>query len=181
MTRDFWREHRLTLILSAVAVACFLGAFSPMAFGQEALTVSPEPSTVVSFAWVLDLVAEYIVPALVTLVMAIFGWLARRAGKLLGVQIDTDRNAALQAAIERGLQAAVNKLKDSVGSLEVDVKSRLIAEAARYVENNMRGTLQHFGIDADQLTDLVSAKVDEWQVTAVTRSEPPPAAPASAS
>lgn len=150
--------------LGVIALVFFM---TSLAFAQAA-----SPSTTVSLDWLVNLAFEMLVPALVTAVSAVFGWLGARLAKLAGVNIDRVRQVALQDAIGRALQGAAERLRRAIDPVEVDVRSVLVAEAARYIERTMPDTLKHFNIDSDLLTDLVDQRLNLMLEVSATKPKP---------
>ena len=123
-----------------------------------ALVASPALAASVDFGWVVDLAAPYLETLLVGLAAALFGWLAARLGRWIGLEIEREQAEALHAAIARGVRQAITMVRQEVRPhAQIDIESRLIAETAIYLEKLMPDALNHFGLTDEALDRLIRA------------------------
>ena len=90
--------------------------------------------------------------------LPLFGWLAARLGRWIGLEIEREQAEALHAAIARGVRQAITMVRQEVRPhAQIDIESRLIAETAIYLEKLMPDALNHFGLTDEALDRLIRA------------------------
>lgn len=99
-----------------------------------------------------------------TLLAGALLWLLRRAIAVFedraDMQLDEQMRARLQDALFYAVDFARAKVASAAaGPLTVDVKSQLVAEAARYAMAAVPQALTYFGIDRGRLVEMIEARL----------------------
>lgn len=109
---------------------------------------------------------EFILTVFLPALLALVALAIRSAVSLLkaktGVEIDAAMSAALHAAIERYVRAAVAPYaKEPVAELGVNlVRDEITDGAARYIEKMNPAAVKRFGLDSGKLDALIRPHID---------------------
>ena len=84
-------------------------------------------------------------------------FLAKKAGSYIGLKIDDQNRKVVDDVLKKGITYAYNKL-DEKGMTKVET-SAVVALAANYAITSIPGTLKHFGLTKEDLTDRIIARL----------------------
>lgn len=136
----------------------FITAFWLLVLG---LVPAQAADTTVSFApiieWLLPLVRDTLIAGLT----ALAAWALALFKNKTGLDIEARHREALQSAIQRGVDYALN-LKMPEGKLTLDVKNEMIALAADYVIRHTPDAMKYFGITASGLSERIIARLPQY-------------------
>jgi hypothetical protein len=136
-----------------------------------------DENTTVNLAPFWSSLLEYLVPVIGVLITALVAWAATLFQRLTGVNIDAKHRAALQSALETGVNYGLAKAGDKAKNLTVDVRSAIVADAITWVEKSVPDAVKHFGITPETVAEMAAAKLQVADPNAPSI----PAAPAPAS
>jgi hypothetical protein len=160
------------LIVALYVVVSFDGA----AYAQVAATTT---TTTISLTPLFtQLMNDYLLPVLGTLVAAVVGWLAMLATKRLGVSISDAMRQQVVDFAEMQAKAILAKVVNTK-DFNIDVKNPLIAAAAREAELHVADALRAIGISPAAVIDYVG-KLIVAHLGAMTATEPDHPTPAGA-
>ena len=150
-------RHLLMLAANAALAALalvFLVVTSPPAFAADA-TVSAGSLLGTSIEILVGVLGAPIAAALTLLIV--------RMARMLGVDIQAAYRKRLEEMIENGLTEAADRLNKRLGgTLDVNVRSELVAEAADYLVKYGRETVKALGgdpKDRDAMRAIVAARL----------------------
>ena len=87
-------------------------------------------------------------------------WIAIRVAKLVGAKRDSEIRYYLESTILTGKDLAKKRVKERIDSgVSLNVKSEVVAEAARYVRDRVPDALKHFNISSESVADMVEARL----------------------
>lgn len=139
---------------------------TPFLFVSAAAFAGDDQSgTTISLVPVLNEVLEYIV----VVVVAVIGWVVSRLTgylrKWLGIRVDDSQRAVVMGAVERGVNYAADRLRETMANnknLNVNCRSLLIATAVKYVQARVPDALNHFKLTPSDIGQMVAAKLEEF-------------------
>lgn len=105
---------------------------------------------------VLGIVIDLLAAALMTL----GGWALARLGRKFGLEADDQVRIYLGEALAGGIGWAKEQArKRSEDVSHIEVRSKLVAEAANYVIERVPDALRRFGLDRERIEKLVEARL----------------------
>ena len=126
------------------------------------LLIVPAPALAQDAAYPIDLspLVDAAIAAAAVVLTSLAGWLARRAARWLGESADSDMRIGLEMGLANAIGWAreqAERRADDVSRIEV--RSRIVAEAAGYLLPKMPAALTHFGIDEEGLRERLEARL----------------------
>ncbi|MCH7870678.1 MAG: hypothetical protein IID33_03160 [Planctomycetes bacterium] len=105
---------------------------------------------------VLGIVIDLLAAALMTL----GGWALAKLGRKFGLEADDQVRIYLGEALAGGIGWAKEQArKRSEDIAHIEVRSKLVAEAANYVIERVPDALKRFGLDRERIEKLVEARL----------------------
>lgn len=156
-------------LFGAALAACVLMLYAGVAFAQG--------ETVINVGELLAPWLQYLVAALVAVVLAILGWLAALFQRKTGIEIDLSRMATLQSGIENMAGRVVMLLGDKLNGVTLDVRHPVIKQAIEGLFKAAPDAIAHFGLTPDQLGQKIIDKIGV--ITASNAAVAPTAQPAT--
>jgi len=161
---------QIILYLTLICVAILL---TDAGFAQEAAapvtqntvtTTGPVNSaTTISVGTLASQVLTWAAAAFVVPVGAVLtGWLVRLF-RLAGVQVASAMETQLQSSVVNGLNAAAANLSGNlVGKGSIAVKSAIVADAVKYVQDHRADTIQALGLDpkSGAAVEAIKARIE---------------------
>ncbi len=145
----------MTPFIRAALLALAL-IFAPPAFAAAAV------STTVDLNPLLRAIIDSILPMAATIVAGALTLLFAKAAQAVGYNLDDARRARLQEIIENGVAYAASAVKGMTPNLSpIDVRSVIVAEAARYVAEHGAATIRKLGGDPanqEAIAEIVVAR-----------------------
>ena len=105
----------------------------------------------------LGLIATAVMGLAIFAIRALNAWLAAKLGHQNLVNEDMVRGY-LSDALDRAVSYAKTKVDDADWS-KVDVKSALIAEAARYAMTRVPDAINHFNLTEEDIAEMIEARL----------------------
>ena len=95
-------------------------------------------------------------PVLFTAISASVSWLLLQWNKWFRYQWDEKNRLALQSALENGVRAGLQALKEHQGSayLTSSNRSLVLDHAKAYVESSVPGAVKHFKLGPEKIREL---------------------------
>lgn len=145
-----------------------------------------ESNTKISVGTWAGEIATYVATAFGGVIASFLILILKRVATYVGATISDQASDKLQSIVERGLVAAaagVQKMAD--GKIPVDLKSKVVADAVRYVETHAKETLETLGTKpgTTEAAEVIKARVETAivdptvPVTVSNQPAPKPAVP----
>ncbi len=160
-------KNGVFFIISVMLAATFfaLPAFAVETIPVYSIDIQQAIDPIISFLFALiGAVVAFVISAL---------W-AKNKDTLDKLKIDDSIRTYLETAIKAGLQYAENKaLEKSKDIKNPEVKSEIIAVALNYIIKRVPDALEHFGITAYDLAEMiVSRMIPKEESASVPRNDP---------
>ena len=137
--------------LAFVALVTVAGAFPALAQDGSSISLAP----------FVNLLLEYIAPAIAAIVAFLVGQLLLLLKRKFGLDIDARNREALQTALTNGAGLILQKSAGLAAGKVLDLRSHLVADAVRYVEKSAPDALKHFGLTPDAVAEKIAAKLSQ--------------------
>ncbi|MEW5422637.1 hypothetical protein [Amorphus sp. 3PC139-8] len=137
----------MRLLLCLILAACTLAG---PAFAQD---------TSVPVAGFWEILRPYVVEVAGILVAAALGWLSMRVNKMFGLSIEAKHREALQSALMNGVMRGLASVDKAADRTSIDLRSAVVAEGVRYVQDYAPDAVRHFKLTPDRLGDLLEARL----------------------
>ena len=162
---------------AAAAAPAINGARAPAAAGST-VAAAPAPDTMVEVGPLFSGLRATIEAVAGLAIAAAVGWVALRLNSLAGINIEARHREALQSALLNGVRAGLDLFGKRADAMQVDVRSKVLAEAADYVITSVPDAVKHFGLTPARVRDLARAKLAEAEPPAMfgASGTAPPAA-----
>lgn len=119
-------------------------------------------ATIVNLSTTSDMVLNYVLIIVVTVLGVGVGWIIKRGEAALGIQIEAKHREALQTATSNGAAMILTELFQSRQPMTVDVKSVHLKRSIDYVMNRAApDAVKHFGLTPETVADQVEAKLNK--------------------
>lgn len=149
-----------SLFCAALLALITSTALTLPALGADLVAAS---NTVVDFQPVLALIIAIIGAVIIAVLRpgtkALVAYLETKSG----IELDASTRAYLQTAIDGAVSWATQKVGDGLKdkSVTLDVKSELVAHAADYLLDRVPDALEHFGLSAKDIEQLIEARLNQ--------------------
>jgi hypothetical protein len=148
----------------AAALAAFF--VSTAAIAQTTVTSTAPSETTINVGQLLAPWLQALVAAVITVIMALFGWITAVINKRAGLegnaaimQIEAHFRELLETAMTNAAGWVIMKAGPELDKMTFDVKSPLIVQAVMTI-NNLAGTaVTRFGLTPDDLAKKIIAKI----------------------
>lgn len=119
-----------------------------------------EPATTTQYAIDLSPILTDVIQALAVLLLALGSWAIKKLMTKLGLEHDDKIRGYLEEALLNGIEFAKKKAGDAAQSLHsIEVKDKVVADAANYVAKGVPDALRHFGITDERLKEMLLARL----------------------
>lgn len=112
----------------------------------------------IDLGWLVDSIA----PLIAAVVAALVGMVVTKVMNWLNLKIEAQHRDAINQALDRAVQFAVNKGGDALKKHAViDTSNPLVITAAAYAQSAVPAALRKFNITEDRLKELVIARLGD--------------------
>src|SRR3569833_1298039 len=136
------------------------------AFAQTTVTSSAPSETTINVGQLLAPWLQGLVAAAVSVIMALFGWLAvvinTRANlqnNAAVLQMEANMRGLLETALTNAAGWVIMKAGPALDGMTFDVKSPLIVQAVLTINNLAGSEVKQFGLSPDDLAKKIIAKI----------------------
>lgn len=139
--------------MKAIIICFALIASADLAIAQEAAKIE--------IGGLYAVVRPYIADLLGLAILAAIGFATKFIKDKFGIDIEARHREALHSAAVTGLNTALSKFDVKAAGITVEVKNRLIAEAANYAIKAVPDAIKFFKLDEkrDDLKAIIEAKL----------------------
>jgi hypothetical protein len=139
----------------------YIVAMLAAALALLAVPAMAQESTQVAVGGLYATIRPYLADLIGLAAVAVIGVLAKLIKDKFGIDIEARHREALHSAAVSGINVALSKLDDKAGSITIDVKNKLIADALNYAIKAAPDAIKHFGLDAqrDKLKAIIESKL----------------------
>jgi hypothetical protein len=167
MAKRFLGAAMVAACLALIAApALDVAVFHVSAFAQTTVTSSAPSETTINVGQLLAPWLQILIAAVVSCILALFGWLTKVFNDRAGLQnnasvlaIEGQARDTLQSALTNAAGLLVMKLGPQLDGMKLDVKSPMIADAVNTVNKLAGDAVTRFGITPDTVGALIIAKV----------------------
>lgn len=126
--------------------------------------------TTISAGPVYAFFEPYLLSAISAAIAGLIGWTATLVQRWTGIQIEARHREALHSAAMTGVTQALARLGTRVDSLQVDIRSDVIAAAVEWVEASVPDAIVALGATPEKVEAIATAKLGEL-IAAATRTD----------
>lgn len=148
-----------------IAIAVLFFVFDP-AIAQTTVTSTAPSETTINVGQLLAPWLQILIAAVVSCILALFGWLTKVFNDRAGLQnnasvlaIEGQARDTLQSALTNAAGLLVMKMGPRLDGMKIDVQSPLIADAVNTVNKLAGDAVARFGITPETVGALIIAKV----------------------
>jgi hypothetical protein len=180
----------LMLALLAVAAVTFVALTPPVviAYAQTTVTSTAPSETTINVGQLLAPWLQALIAAIVSLILALFGWLTVVLNKRAGLEsnaavlaMEAHMRELLDTALTNAAGSLVMMAGNKLDGLTLDVRSPLIAQGITQVNTWAQSAVVKFGLTPDDLAKKLIDKIGVLTASnpAITPTTPAPAAVAA--
>lgn len=165
--KRFIRAAAMAALFATTAVT-FVAVAPPaiVAFAQTTVTSTAPSETTINVGQLLAPWLQGLIAAVVTVIMALFGWLTAVINKRAGLesnaavlQMEAHLRELLETALTNAAGWVVMKAGPALDKMEFDVKSPLVVQAVMTINNLAGSAVTKFGLTPDDLAKKLIAKI----------------------
>lgn len=98
--------------------------------------------------------------ALAAVLLAAGTWAIKRLATKFGLENDAKIRSYLEDALVSGIEFGKKKVEKAIeGMDDVQIKDKVVAEAASYVVKGVPDALRHFGVTEERLKEMLLARL----------------------
>jgi hypothetical protein len=158
----------LMLALFAVTAVTFVALTPPVviAYAQTTVTSTAPSETTINVGQLLAPWLQGLIAAVVSVIMALFGWLTIVINKRAGLesnaavlQMEAHARELLETALTNAAGAVIMKAGPALDGMVIDVKSPLIAQGVMQVNTWAQAAVTRFGLSPEDLAKKLIDKI----------------------
>lgn len=132
-----------------LALALALSAFPALAADDTTVAVLP----------IYKILEPYLVTLVSVIASALVGWIAIVIKNKFGLDIDAHMRETIQTAATNAAGALVARMEGPIGTISIDVRSKLVKDGVDMVIAKVPDAINHFKLSPEELAAIVQAKL----------------------
>jgi hypothetical protein len=129
------------------------------------------PTTVAAAPFVQTL-EPYLVSAIGAVFTVLATWALTLVSKYTGIQVDSVMSERINRSAQNAANFVIASLDGPIGNVSIDVRSPLVAEGVRYMQQHVPDVIAAMGYTPETLAQIVMAKLGAAQVTGTATAKP---------